>query len=251
MIYNKCPEFYYLIKFKYIHMRKDLKLIFFDMEGTIFKKAIPIGRTHVAPSAWMTIAKHLGKDALKEEIETQRKYKLGKYSGYIEWMEETILIHQKYGLKEKAFNGILDKIEYTHGVQDVFKKINSLGIPTCLISGGFKYQADKAVKDFKIKHSFVACEYFWNESGVLLHWNLLPADKKGKVDFMHLLMSEYGISKSNCAFIGDGENDVPIAKQVGISIAFNAQEELKKVATFVIDQNGQEDFKAVLHYLNI
>lgn len=232
-------------------MAEGLKLIFFDMEGTIFRKAVPSNKTGVAPSAWVAIAEHLGEDALKEERETQDKYKLGQYSGYVEWMEETILIHQKYGLTEKSFCNILNCIEYTPGVHDVFNKINSRSIPTCLISGGFKYQADKAVKDLKIKHSFVACEYFWHHSGYLYHWNLLPADKKGKVDFMRLLMSEYGVTKNNCAFIGDGENDVPIAQEVGISIAFNAQEELKKVATFVIDQNGQEDFKAVLHYLNI
>lgn len=232
-------------------MKKDLKLIFFDMEGTIFRKAVPFNKTKVAPSAWVAIAEHLGKDALREERKTQDKYNLGQYAGYLEWMEETILIHQKYGLTKQTFCNILNSIEYTPGVKDVFKHINSKGIPTCLISGGFKYQADKAVKDLKIKHSFVACEYFWNHSGSLYHWNLLPADKKGKVNFMRLLMSEYGVANNNCAFIGDGENDVLIAKEVGISIAFNAQEELRKAATFVIDQRGQEDFMEVLNYLNI
>lgn len=228
------------------------KLIIFDMEGTIFNKAVPLVKTIVAPSVWMAIAESLGKKALQEERQTQEKYISGQYSSYIEWMEETILIHKKYNLTEKQFRTIIDKIKYTPGVHEVFNIITSKGVPTCLISGGFKYQADKAVRDFRIKHSFVGCEYFWDQNGFLFHWNLLPADEQGKLNFTKVLIAEYRLSNDDCIFIGDGKNDVAIAKEMGVSIAFNAQEELKKVATYSIEQQeGKEDFRAILEYLNI
>ncbi len=228
------------------------RIIFLDMEGTIFRKAVSPDRTKVPPSAWYVIAERLGPEALKEEELTQEKWIKGEYSNYLEWMEKTILIHKKYKLNRKIFYEILDKIDLMPGVKESFSVINKTDVVTCLISGGFKYQANRAIRELKIKHSFIACEYFWDDSGILEHWNLLPADEKGKLDFMKLLISEYRVIEEECAFIGDGDNDIPLAKEVGLSIAFNASEKLCDCATYSIKQNlNEEDFRAVLQYLNV
>lgn len=229
---------------------KKTEIVFFDMEGTIFKKVVPLGETNVAPSAWFAIAQSLGSKALEEEQRTQVRWNNKKYSSYIEWMEDTIRIHKKYKLKKETFCKILDAIEYTLGVKEVFSVINRKGIPTALVSGGFKYQADRAVRELKFNHSFVSCEYFWDSKGFLEHWNLLPGDYQGKLDFMKLLIKEYGFSKEKCVFIGDGDNDVALAKYAGISIAFNASEKLRKKSTYSINQDeGNVNFRSVLKYL--
>jgi phosphoserine phosphatase len=192
----------------------------------------------------------LGAEAYREEMLTQDKWKVNKYSCYIEWMEETIKIHKKYKLTKNLFMEIIDGITYMPGAKEVFEAINSQGIPTCLISGGFKYQADKAVVDFKIKHSFAACEYFWKRDGYLEHWNLLPADEKGKVHFMNLLIEEYKLSADDCAFVGDGENDIHIAESVGLSIAFNGHQNLQACCTYSVNQQeGKENLLEILEYL--
>ena len=109
--------------------------------------------------------------------------------------------------------------------------------------------ADRAQKDLRIDHAFAACEYFWDGDGKLLHWNLLPCDYEGKADFMKLIMKEHGLKPEQCAFVGDGKNDVHLAKAVGLSIAFNAAEELQKVSTFSVNQpKGKEDFREILKY---
>ena len=230
-----------------------IKLIFFDMEGTLFEQAVSTKKTKVAPSAWFAIAEALGEKAVIEEKKTQKKWENKQYSGYIEWMEDTIRIHKKYGLEKSTFTKIIDSISYTKNVAEVFKKINKRNIPTALISGGFKYQADKAVRSLKIKHSFVGCEYFWDRRGVLEHWNLLPADYIGKLDFMKLLVKEYGFSFDECAFVGDGKNDAYLAKKVGISIAFNSSSKrLQRQTTYSVNQEkGKEDFRAILPFLKI
>ena len=229
---------------------KKIKLIFFDLEGTIFNKVIKFTKGDTAPSAWTLIAQHLGEKALEEEEETKEKWTNHKYSGYVEWMEDTIKIHQKYGLTQKFFNNVMKSIEYHRGVKEVFNELNKKGYITSLISGGFKAQADRAQKDLKINHSFAACEYFWDKEGSLVHWNLLPCDYKGKVDFMKLIMQEHGLSPEECLFVGDGRNDVFLAKEVGTSIAFNAAEELQRVSTHSINQpEGKEDFSEILKYI--
>ena len=222
------------------------------MEGTIYRKCVGSADTQVAPSSWFTIAKHLGDHAFAEEKATQEKWNNGEYTGYLEWMEDTIRIHAKYGLRKEAFLRILDAVEFMPGAYDVFKSVNKAGIQTALITGGFKHQANRAARTFKIKHVFAGCEYFWDDQGILVHWNLLPADYHGKVHFMQSLARDYGYSTKDMAFVGDGQNDIHLAQEVGISIAFNAHETLQKAATYSINQElGNEDFRAILPYLEL
>jgi phosphoserine phosphatase len=232
-------------------MTKDkIKFVFFDMEGTIYQKAVKTSKGNTAPSAWTLIAQHLGPEALEEEEATKDKWNNGKYAGYVEWMEDTIKVHQKYNLTKQFFEKVMEGVHYHDGVEKVFSELKKKGIRTALISGGFKANADSAQKDLKIDHSFAACEYFWDEKGKLLHWNLLPCDYEGKVDFMKLIMKEHGLSPEECAFVGDGKNDVFLAKEVGVSVAFNGAKELQRVTTHAVNQEeGKEDFEEVLKYL--
>lgn len=231
-------------------MKSKIKLVFFDMEGTIFRKVVKAYGGNVAPSAWTLISEHLGSNAAKEEKGTKEKWNHGEYKGYVEWMEATIKIYKKYGLKKDFFEKLMRSIEYHDGVKETFKELKKRGYKTALITGGFKAQADRAQKDLMIDHAFSACEYFWDEKGNLIHWNLLPCDYEGKKDFMHLIMKEHSFKKEECAFVGDGPNDVPLAKEAGISISFNGIPELQKVCTYSISQPiGKEDFREILKFL--
>jgi phosphoserine phosphatase len=227
-----------------------IKLVFFDMEGTLFRKAVHDVRGNVAPSAWGILAKRLGREGEQEEAKTIDKWNAGQYSGYVEWMEEAIHIHQKFGINKELFDLVMASIEYHPGVEDVFQELRSRGMRTALVSGGFKAQADRALVDLKIDHGFAACEYFWDKKGELVHWNLLPCDYEGKLDFMQLIIHEYGLTTDECAFIGDGRNDIYLAQTVGLSIAFNGAPELQAVTSHSINQNpGEEDFRAILQFL--
>lgn len=229
-------------------MDKKIKLIFFDMEGNVFETGIKEYGARTAASVWTVIARNLGKNATAEEQVTKDKWNVGKYKNYIEWMEETIEIHKKHGLKMNTFYNIIHKIPYVPGAKKTFEELRKRGYKTAIISGGFKNQANRALRDLKIDHVFAACEYFFDDkSKKLSHWNLLPCDYEGKVDFLRLMMREYGLHPQQCAFIGDGVNDIPLAQEVGTSIAFNAREELQKVCTHVIDQK-QKNLKAILKY---
>jgi len=227
-----------------------IKLIFFDMEGTLFRKAYKDSKGNTAPSAWSLLAEHLGPEAAKEEDRTKEKWNSGEYAGYVEWMEDTISVHKKYGLTRDFFEKVMAGIDYHPGVVETFDVLRKKGYKTALISGGFKAQADRALKDLKINHAFAACEYLWGDDGELVHWNLLPCDYEGKLDFMNLIMKEHGLTREECAFVGDGRNDVPFAKAVDLSIAFNGAQELQDVCSHSVNQEeGKEDFRAVLEFL--
>jgi len=223
------------------------KIIFMDMEGTLLRKASHLDNGKVAPSAWTLLAEYLGPEALREEEQTKDQWLKGYYKSYIEWMQDTIKIYQRHGLTVDLFNRVMDSIEITPGVEDAIAIFHELGAVTAIISGGFKALCDRLQRSLKIDHALAACEYFFDPAtGLLQHWNLLPSDYKIKVDFMRLIMKEYKVQKEDCVFVGDGQNDTWMARVVGLSIAFNAHPDLKKVSTYSIDQQpGKDDFRAV------
>lgn len=230
-------------------MGQQVKLVFFDMEGTIFKKTIRTSYGNTAPSAWSLIARELGSDAFFEEEETKKRWTRGEYAGYVEWMEDTLRIYQKYGLRREFFDDVMGSVEYHKGVFETFRVLREKGLRLALISGGFKAQADRALRDLRINHAFAACELLWDERGNLVHWNLLPCDYEGKVDFMRLIMKEHGLAPDECAFVGDGKNDVALARVVGVSVAFNGASELREVSTYSVEQaEGEEDFSEILRF---
>lgn len=232
------------------NIKKLPKIVFFDMEGTIFKKNHELDNGKVAPSAWTTIAKELGEACYREEELTKDKWLRGDYKGYLDWMYDTVSIHKKYGLTEKILAKVVNQSEFHDGAEELFDFLKSNNVITVLISGGFKALADKAQRKFRINHSYSACEYFFDSSGNLEFFNLLPSDNDGKVSFMLKVASEHNISPDECLFIGDGKNDIYLAQEVGTSIAFNAQPELEKVSTITIKQKkGDEDLQAILKFL--
>ena len=66
---------------------------------------------------------------------------------------------------------------------------------------------------------------------------------------MKLIMKEHRLSPEECAFVGDGKNNIYLAKEVGTSICFNGAKELQRVTTYSINQpKGKENFKKLLEY---
>lgn len=227
------------------------RIVFFDMEGTLLGKEYRLDDGVVAPSAWTLLAEHLGPECLAAEQQTKLHWKACKYSNYIEWMRATVEIHRQFGLTESVFRAVTDSVALTPNVHAAFKRIHSWETKTVLISGGFKALSDRVQRTLRIDHAFAACEYFFDaETGKIDHFNLLPADEVGKVDFMRLMCREYGVQSIDCAFVGDGMNDVHLAREVGFSVAFNAQPELVAASTMSIAQPaGSEDFMAVVDLL--
>lgn len=62
-------------------------------------------------------------------------------------------------------------------------------------------------------------------------------------------MKEHGLAPEECAFVGDGKNDVALARVVGVSVAFNGDPELREVSTHSVEQaRGKEDFSEILRF---
>jgi phosphoserine phosphatase len=212
-----------------------MKLLVLDVEGTLFKTHIRLPGAHVDSTIWQAIAHRLGEGAIREEVATHERWANGRYRSYLDWMRDTIVIHQRHGLTETAFRELIAAAEYNPNVVQALSSIDRGHYELVMVSGGFRELAARAQRDLRIVHAFAACEYLFDDHECIQTFNILPCDFQGKIDFILLMLREYGLTKEDWVFIGDGANDVPIAEAAPVSIGYRPHPKLRAVVTHVID----------------
>lgn len=197
-----------------------MRLIACDVEGTIFKAQYKIEGTEYASTMWQPLAKSLGEAAIEQEHLTHKLWEQGHYPHYPAWVEDTIRIHKDFGLHKDTFNALIEQAEYIEGVLEFFAQLDRNEFLPVLISGGFQELVARAQKDLGIKFGYGACEYFFDDSDGKLSWHSLkPCDFEGKYDCIKMLLRDNKIT--DWIFIGDGKNDVHIAKKANLAIGIN------------------------------
>jgi phosphoserine phosphatase len=212
-----------------------VKLLVLDIEGTLFRTDVSMPERSTDSAMWRRITRTLGPNAVEEEIATHVRSREGQYRGYLDWMKDTISIHQRQGLTADVFASLIKSAEYNPGVEQTLLAVDRERFEILLVSGGFRELAARVQADFKVRHAFAACEYIFGRDGSLTAYNLLPCDFVGKIEFVRLMLREYGLTPQDWLFVGDGPNDVPIAKAAPISVAYSACPELQAVATYRTD----------------
>jgi len=216
-----------------------VRLLVLDVEGTLFEARIRLPGTDINSTIWQAIAHSLGDDAIAEEVATHKRWEAGDYANYMQWMEDTIAIHRRYGLSEGQFRSLIASATYNPGVADVLPRIDRRKYEIVLISGGFRELAARVQRDFLVKHAFAACEYLFGDDGLLRSWNLLPCDFAGKLDFVQLMLREYRLDEGRWVFVGDGKNDVQIAERAPYAIGYRPHADLEKVCRTSIRDFGE------------
>jgi phosphoserine phosphatase len=216
-----------------------VKLLVLDVEGTLFEAGIRLPGADLDSTIWQAIAHSLGGDAIAAEIATHQRWERGEYANYMAWMEDTIAIHRRYGLSEDRFRGLIAAATYNPGVADVLPRIDRSKYEIVLISGGFRELAARVQRDFSVKHAFAACEYLFGDDGLLCSWNLLPCDFAGKLDFVQLMLREYGLDERQWVFLGDGKNDVQIAERAPYAIGYRPHPALERACRASIMDFGE------------
>jgi len=223
-----------------------VKLLVCDVEGTIFKASYRIDGTQYASTMWQPLAARLGDAAIQAEKETHEKWGKGYYKNYSEWVEATIAIHKDFSLHRDTFDGLIAEAEYHEGVVEFFENLDRKKYVPVLVSGGFQELITRAQKELKINHGFGACEYFFDDDdGKLSGHSLKPCDFEGKYHYVENLFKVYNITNRDWVFIGDGKNDVPIARKAPVSIGMRPiHPDLEKEVDHIVDS-----FKDIVTHL--
>lgn len=223
------------------------RFLVMDVEGTIFKATFKLHGVDYKSTLWQPIARELGDAAMDEENIMAQKYEQGGYNTYLDWVKATIDMHKRYSLKKDVFDRLVDSAEYNTGVEEFFDNLNRNEWIPVLISGGFQNLIRRAENELDIEYGFGACEYYFDDRGYLVSHNIQPCDFEGKIKFLDTLLADMKMNKkTDWVFVGDGKNDVPIAKVAPKAFGINPHDDMKKINGLI----EIHSFMDLLPYLN-
>jgi phosphoserine phosphatase len=216
-----------------------MKLLVFDVEGTIFEPGAQLPGTSLSSTIWQAIAIALGPEAVEEELATHASWERGEYPSYLDWMRATIEIHRRHGLTEETFKEIVARPNYVTGVREFFERLPRGQFVPLLVSGGFRELSARAERDLGIQHSFAACAYDFGKSGLIENFTLLPSDFGGKLQFVRQVQQELGLATEDWIFVGDGNNDVEIARRAPLSVGYRPAPKLAEVVSCAVREYAE------------
>ncbi len=208
-------------------MSHDLSydLICFDVDGTLIK--------HPSDKVIWEILnqKFTGDDSVNAE--RYRMYRTGEIS-YAQWVELDVQGWIDAGATHTLIVDAISEFELTDGALDTVWSLKERGARLAIISGTLDVVIDTLFPEHPFEDVY-SNRLLFDDEGNLTGWKATPFDLHGKPDALRELVRKHGVSLERSAFIGDGENDVPMLGVAGCVIAFNPRSaELERGADHVL-----------------
>jgi phosphoserine phosphatase len=207
-----------------------LKLVVFDVDGTLVKVYSSWQHLHEALGTW----------------DRGRRYAEQFFKGaisYEEWARLDASLWRGYPLDK--VQRIVGLIPYTEGAREAIDALRNAGFKVVLLSAGLSLITDRIERDIGVDYS-LANELIVNK-GLLTGGVKVNVPFNGKVEVLHSLLGRFGVSMEECAAVGDDETLIPLFKIVGLGIAFNPRSaKVEKSASVVVKG---EDLRMVLPHL--
>ncbi|MEM5853239.1 MAG: HAD-IB family phosphatase [Candidatus Aenigmatarchaeota archaeon] len=225
---------------------KDVKLIVFDLESVLFDKYVSyVNGEMVEMNSYDLIFYELG--AWEENQTLIELWKKGILQDYFAWNEETFKVWKEYGLKKNKFKESVKKMPLRKEAKEIVGELKRMGYKIATVTGSAEELALRAKRELGLDYAFAHYKLYFDKKGNLKDWNLFPTDYEDKVKCVKKIAKKEKISLMECAYVGDGENDIFVMSEVGVPIAFKPEsEKVKNVARYVI-----EDLRELLDLLNL
>lgn len=135
----------------------------------------------------------------------------------------------------------LEPLRLMPGAVETITTLRKLGMRLVVISGTLDILIDTLLPDHPFDEVY-ANRIMFDESGSINGWESTPFDMDGKAVILRQISERDGIPLDRCAFIGDGTNDLWIARLAGMSVAFSPKcEKLEAEADTIIDSGDLRD----------
>ncbi|MHA1635318.1 MAG: HAD family hydrolase [Candidatus Thorarchaeota archaeon] len=205
----------------------DVRLVVFDVDGTLTQHS----------SVWWRLHELFG--TTKEGRLYFDQYFAGEIN-YKQWADYDAALWT--GKPVSKVMEIVAATKLVPGVRETVTTLSNHGIKTAILSGGLDIMADDIARRAGIE--YVLTNKLGIRDGVLTGTVENIIGWAEKADHIHTILNHFGATLEETAFVGDGRNDISVLSTVGLSIAFNPEdEEVADSAQVVIREN---DLRAIL-----
>ena len=139
-----------------------------------------------------------------------------------------------YGVLEKVYK---QKLRLNIGARELIKFFKNKNIKTAVVSGGFTYFTDMIAKNIGLNYS--KANFLKVKDKILtgeIEGKIINA--KAKQDFLLELCNKNNISTKRVIAIGDGNNDLLMLNEAGLSVAYHAKPKVIDSADIIINFGG-------------
>jgi phosphoserine phosphatase len=193
---------------------------------------------------WKTLHEHFGTDAARREA-AHDDYFAGRIS-YREWFECDLDLLRRAGATRDGILAVLEALRIMPGALETLHALRERGHRIAVISGSLDIVVNHLFAGFAFDHVLIN-EIRFDGEGRIAGGTPTPYDLAGKAEGLRELCRREGIATSQAAFAGDNVNDLWIAREAGLSIAFNCKsDELRAVCDVEVEG---KDLRGVLALL--
>lgn len=205
--------------------RKDIDLICFDVDGTLVNH--PSGMV-----IWEVLNIRYG-GSLETNKQRYRMFHNGDIT-YDQWVAMDIGDWVAAGATRDEILECVAEFELVAGARETVDELVRRGYRLAIISGTL----DIVLETLFPEHPFddvYTNKVFFDDSGKLTSWWATLFDGHGKPDALREITDRHAIDIRRAAFVGDGENDVPLLGIPGMVVAYEPRSaRLEKGADVVI-----------------
>ena len=192
-------------------MNRNFDLISFDVDGTLVEH--PSGKV-----IWELLNIRYGgsEDTNQRRFEA---YQAGRLT-YDQWVEADVSGWMEKDATKEEILEVVREFRPNEGAIETVLELKNRGYTLSVVSGTIDIVVDTLFPDLPFEDVFTN-RIFFDEQGKLSGWQATPFDIYGKPVALKELARKYDTSVDKIAFIGDGDNDVPLLGVAGYFVAFN------------------------------
>ncbi|MFO8071706.1 MAG: HAD-IB family phosphatase [Polyangia bacterium] len=210
-------------------------LVCFDLDGTLVDDTVYI---------WQTLHEHFRTDAAARR-RAHDDYLAGRLP-YRGWFAADLTLLDRAGATEEAIRELLTTLRPMRGARETLAELARRGHRLAVISGSLDIVVEALFAEVKFDHVLINRIEF-DRAGRIRGGTPTLYDLEGKAEGLREICRRERLPTSRAAFVGDNVNDVWIAREAGLSIAFNCKsDELRACCHHEVAGNDLRDVLSLL-----